>query len=129
MKPAERVARVDEYIEVVSHHDVEGLGTLFAADAVVEDPVGSTPHRGIDAICEFYRKGFEIDYRLERTGPVRCAGDAVAFPFRVVTGTGGSGMRIDVIDVFEFDGAGRIVRMRAYWGPENCTAGPEGEPG
>ena len=31
------------------------------------------------------------------------------------------GMTIQVIDVFEFDDAGKIASMRAYWGPENIV--------
>ena len=30
-------------------------------------------------------------------------------------------MKIEVIDVFEFDGSGKVVSMKAYWGPENLV--------
>ncbi len=28
-------------------------------------------------------------------------------------------MTIEVVDVFEFDDDGKVVSMKAYWGPEN----------
>ena len=37
--------------------------------------------------------------------------------------TWGKKARIDVIDVFEFNDAGRVQSMKAYWGPENFTQG------
>jgi hypothetical protein len=30
-------------------------------------------------------------------------------------------MTIDIIDVFEFDGQGKVNSMKAYWGPESMT--------
>ena len=30
-------------------------------------------------------------------------------------------MKIQVIDVFEFNSAGKVVSMKAYWGPENIS--------
>ncbi len=45
-------------------------------------------------------------------------GAAVAFPFQVVMGDA----RIDIIDVFYFDDEGKVVDMKAYWGPENFNA-------
>ena len=54
--------------------------------------------------------------KLELSGAPRCAGDAVAFPFIVHAGE----MKIEAIDVFEFDSDGRVASMKAYWGPENA---------
>ena len=121
MKPEEKIELVERYVAAVSDHDVAAVRALFADDAVLEDPVGSEPHVGIDAVCAFYEKGFGVKFRLELTGPVRCAGDSAAFPFVVTTEVAGSRFRIDVIDVFEFDAAGKVRSMRAYWGPENSS--------
>ena len=43
------------------------------------------------------------------------AANTAAFPFQVKMGD----MSIDIIDVFEFDDQGKVVSMKAYWGPEN----------
>jgi steroid delta-isomerase len=42
----------------------------------------------------------------------------VAFPFQVKM----PGMIVDIIDVFEFDEAGKVVSMKAYWGPGNMRS-------
>ena len=47
--------------------------------------------------------------KLALTGEPRCAGNAVAFPFQVKI----PGMVIDIIDVFEFNDAGKVSSMRA----------------
>lgn len=31
-------------------------------------------------------------------------------------------MSIDVIDVFKFNAEGKVVSMRAFWGPENMAS-------
>ena len=41
----------------------------------------------------------------------------VRFPFPVMAVM--PGMHIEIIDVFEFNDAGKVVSMRAYWGPDN----------
>ena len=43
------------YCELVTRGDFDAVALLYAENATVEDPVGSEPHRGRDAIREFYR--------------------------------------------------------------------------
>jgi len=123
MKASEMVERVQQYITGVSAHDMGAIRDLYDEGAVVEDPVGSDPHVGIEAITAFYQQGFAVKIKLELSGPVRCAGKSAVFPFIATTDFGGKKMRIDVIDVFEFNDAGRVQSMKAYWGPENCSQG------
>ena len=89
----------------------------YAEDAVVEDPVGTDPYRGIEAICGFYEGGLGAGAKLELTGNPRCAGNSVAFPFQVVM----DAMRIEIIDVFELNAEGKIQSMRAYWSQANTS--------
>jgi steroid delta-isomerase len=121
MKSDEMIERVQRYIKSVSTQDIEAIKGLYDENAAVEDPVGTDPHVGIEAICAFYQQGFAVQTKLELTGPVRCAGNSAAFPFTATFELGGKKTRIDVIDIFEFNDAGRIQSMRAYWGPENFT--------
>ena len=121
MKSDEMIEKVQRYIKSVSIQDIEAIKGLYDENAAVEDPVGTDPHVGIEAICAFYQRGFAAQTKLELTGPVRCAGNSAAFPFTATPELGGKKMRIDVIDIFEFNDAGRIQSMRAYWGPENFT--------
>ena len=124
MKTEDKVKQVHRYIEAVSGHDLEKIRSVYSIDATVEDPVGSGVHSGIDAICAFYRGAFRSGVELELAGPVRCGADFAAFPFVATTHAGKNDLRIDVIDVFEFDSAGKVRSMRAYWGPGNCEPIP-----
>ena len=117
MSTAHRIATVNKYVEAFARKDIGLIREIFADNATVEDPVGTDVHKGIAAICAFYEGSFGADARLSLTGPVRCAGNAAAFAFEVHVG----GMKIEVIDVFEFDAAGKVVSMKAYWGKENIS--------
>lgn len=115
MKAAEKIAVVNKYVKAFETKDMNLIREIFADNAVVEDPVGSDPHRGIEEICGFYEQGFSMDAKLKLTGSPRCAGNSVAFAFSVFVGA----MTIDPIDVFEFNNSGKVVSMKAFWGPEN----------
>lgn len=119
METQDKLAVVESYVEAFAKSDVNIIRGLFAQNATVEDPVGSDVHKGLDAICAFYEGALGSGAKLTLSGTPRCAGNAVAFPFQVNI----PGMQLDVIDVFEFDGDGKIQCMRAYWGPENSTQG------
>ena len=123
MKPDEMIEKVQRYIKRVSTQDIEAIKVLFDENATVEDPVGTDPHVGIEAICAFYQGGFSVQTKLQLTGPVRCAGNSAAFPVPATFELGGKKTRMDVIDVFEFNDGGRVQSMRAYRGPENFTQG------
>ncbi len=108
-------------IEIITSHDLEGMCSLFADDAYQEDPVGNEPNIGMDAIRDFYTHVLSSDIQAELTGSIRCAGNSVAFPFDVVLGMQGTNLKLEVIIVFEFNEAGKIKTMKAYWGAENCS--------
>ena len=38
---------VQRYVAALNEGDLEGIVALYAADATVEDPVGSEPQRGV----------------------------------------------------------------------------------
>jgi steroid delta-isomerase len=114
------VAAVEAYVRGFAEGDVDTICGLFAADAVVEDPVGSPPHVGAEAVRRFYQRIMnDGGARLELTGPVRTAASAAAFAFSSHLTRNGVARRIDPIDVFQFDADGKVKSMRAYWGPAN----------
>ena len=110
------------YVDAISSHDIEALCRLFAADAIQEDPVGDEPHIGVDAIREFFQAGSSHIIKAELMGSARCAGNALAFPLAVIFGAEGSEMKLEAIDVFEFNEDGKIQSMKAYWGADNCSS-------
>lgn len=115
MDSAHKVSVVKKYIDAVSTDNLDLIREIYADNATVEDPVGTPPHEGIDAILSFYGRIKGMGVKLNLKDTPKCAGNAVAFPF--VAGIGPT--TIDVIDVFEFDAAGKVVSMKAYWGAEN----------
>ena len=115
MNAADKVKAVHRYVEAFEKAELDIIRELYAEDATVEDPVGTDPHKGMKAILDFYGPALSSGAKLELTGKPRCAGNAVAFPFKVVM----PGFGAEVIDVFEFNDAGKVVSMKAYWGQEN----------
>jgi steroid delta-isomerase len=108
---------VAQYIEAFDKADLSIIENIFAANATVEDPVGTPQHIGIEAIKTFYKSAFDMGVKLELNGKPRCAGNSVAFSFDVVM----TGMKISPIDVFELNADGKVQSMKAYWSPDNMS--------
>lgn len=119
MENRDMIAAVHKYVEAFDKADMDIIRELYADDAIVEDPVGSDVHNGIDAVVAFYEGALSSGAKLALTGNPRCAGNAVAFPFQVQM----PGMAIEIIDVFEFDDSGKVNSMKAYWGPDSMVSG------
>lgn len=107
------------YLRALESGDVEAIVSLYAEDATVEDPVGSTPVVGHDAIRAFYAKAQDMFPRTKLDGAVRVAGRECAFAFAVTVTYQGQRITIRPIDTFRFDEQGRITQMRAYFGADN----------
>jgi steroid delta-isomerase len=109
-------AVLQAYIDAFNRGDAEAIVALYAEDATVEDPVGSPPKRGRQAILEFYREAIATGGRIVLDSPMRGShGDAAAMAFSVHVGP----MTVRVIDTMTFDASGRITQMRAYFGPDD----------
>lgn len=117
--PVKMEAAVHEYVAAFDAGSPERVAALFAAGATVEDPIGSPPHVGHDAILGFYTASMQTGAKLKLEGPVRIAGPYAAFAFSVLLNMGGNDMRVDVIDTFKFDDDDKVIEMRAYFGPTN----------
>lgn len=111
-------AIVNRYIQAFELADLDIIREIFAEDAMVEDPVGSEPKRGMEEITAFYQQGFQSGAKLRLTQPIRVAGNSVAFAFEVVIGD----MIISPIDVFEINASGKVQSMKAYWGNDNIQS-------
>ena len=118
--PPEQVrAVVDTYVRAFATKDRALYVSLFADGGTVEDPVGSTPVTGRDALGAFFDHATSVG-RLElqvAADGVRVAGNHVAFSFTLHVDTGAQVLVLPVIDTFDLDPDGRIRAMRAYWSP------------
>jgi steroid Delta-isomerase len=109
-------AAMQAYIDAFNRGSAEAVAELFAADATVEDPVGSPPKRGRPALLEFYRTSIATGAKLALDAPIRGShGNAAAMAFSARIGA----MTVRVIDVMTFDEAGKFASMKAYFGPDD----------
>lgn len=129
-QPSARVAAWRSMTAVAAHDKEAWLG-LFAADAVVEDPVGPSMfdaegkgHRGHDGIGAFWDMTIAHVERFEFTiRDSHAAGSEVANVGTITTYLPG-GYRVDTDGVFVYRVGedGLLVSMRAFWETERAMA-------
>ena len=111
---------VARYFEATRSNDAQKWASCFSPNAVVEDPVGTTPINSSDAILELgktFISAFETVGLYEEF--VHVIGNEAAARW---TGRGltkeGKQIRFEGINVFEFDGNGKIINLKGYWNPD-----------
>ena len=109
---------VNRYLELVADGTADEILTLYAADATVEDPIGSDIRRGHDSIHEFYA-GFQDAKKETELAELRVGGSEAAFLWHLTLDAGGSRTRISPISHMVFDEDARITSMRAFWSPSD----------
>ncbi|MEV6430299.1 nuclear transport factor 2 family protein [Nocardia sp. NPDC051463] len=111
---------VEQYVKLVGSGPTEEIVNLYAADATVEDPIGSEVKQGHAAIREFYDVIANLDRETElKPETIRIGGNHAAFMFSIITRFGDKRFTLTPIDVMEFDDDGKIISMRAYWSPDD----------
>jgi steroid delta-isomerase len=105
---------VSRYAELLGSGSADELTALYAADATVEDPVGSGVRHGREEIRQLYDR-IEKQTRTVELLSVHINGNEAAFLARLTVIAGDIRTRIDGIDVMTFDDDGRITSMRAFW--------------
>lgn len=112
---------VNRYMAAINAGDMHAVMDLFSGSAAVEDPAGTKPKTGAD-ILSFYQNAFSGGAKVELTDSIRMSAKTAAFPFRADIGQAdGKVLTVEVIDVFEFDDAGKVEKMTAHFGPSNIT--------
>jgi steroid delta-isomerase len=109
-----------DYIDAVNRKDVEAIVSLFAEDAIVEDPYGSTRHniRGSKEIRAFYE--FVVaKTRMELLLVTGSGGNAAAMAMRGYVGTDS----VNNISIANFDEHGKIIKYTTHWGPGDRSTG------
>jgi steroid delta-isomerase len=112
-----------EIVQAKGDNAKERWLALFADDAVIEDPIGSSPldpegkgHRGKEAISAFWDLTIANVKLKFDIGSSYAAGNEVA-NVGSITSTLADGAAITVEGVFTYrvDAAGKIIALRAYW--------------
>jgi steroid delta-isomerase len=120
--PTEQVMKsaLQAYLDAFNSGSAEAVTALYAADATVEDPVGSPPKRGRAEILAFYTHSIATGAKLALDAPIRGShGNAAAMAFTARIGP----ITVRVIDVMTFDESGKFTSMRAYFGPGDLIRG------
>jgi steroid delta-isomerase len=114
--PDELRRLVQRYAEAVSAGDPAAVAALFAHDAVQTDPATAAPNVGRAAIETFFENAAAASKgtRFEALA-VHTAGAFAAIDFGVTVTLETGAMRIEGIEVFEFDDDGLIKTVTAYW--------------
>jgi steroid delta-isomerase len=106
-------ASVRAYVEAVGRQDLDATVGLFAEDARQEDPVGTPPNVGREAIRSFFERAFRGTFSTTLAGPLLVTGDHAAVHFVITVPTDGDPVVVRVVDLIRFDEAGRIAELRA----------------
>jgi ketosteroid isomerase-like protein len=104
--------------------------SLFATDAIVEDPIGESPmdptgqgHRGLAAIEAFYDDVIgpnQVSFVIERS---HAAGNEVANVGTISTVMGDSTVHTDLVATYRVDDEGKVTALRAYWSVDELRFG------
>jgi uncharacterized protein (TIGR02246 family) len=109
-------ATVDAYVAAYKANDRDALLACYSADAEWTDPVGTPTHHGHEGVAAFWDATRAMAESIElRPIHVHVCGTEAALVMEIHTVVGGAGMVLDAVDVFSFDGDGRIASGKAYW--------------
>ena len=114
---------VELYFQATQSNDAATWAACFASDVTVDDPVGSTPIKGTDAILE-RGKEFMANFRTVGLYPEYVSVDnlraAAKWTGRGITKDNRS-LEFEGINFFEFDETGKITNLVGFWNPENMV--------
>jgi steroid delta-isomerase len=109
-------ATVRAYAAAWGAGDREAWLATFAPSATQEDPVGSRVRRGPEDIGEFWDTAMAAYDSIEIIPRrVFVVGDEAAMEWTIEAVNRQGRVVLVGVDVFTFDGAGRIASVRAYW--------------
>jgi len=104
--------------------DRDGWLALFAAEAVVEDPVGPSMfdpegkgHRGIEAITAFYDNVISTSEKIEFSirDSYECGSEVANVGQIRITLPGGQVGTVPIVNVYKVNEAGKLLSLRSFW--------------
>lgn len=98
--------------------------SIYADECWIEDPVGSERKVGRKAISDFYEGALKLGAKMTLESEIRIAGNEAAFGFRLEADTPNGTLSVRPIDAMVFDDAGKVISMRAFFGPINQEVRP-----
>jgi steroid Delta-isomerase len=124
LTPEQIEAAVDEYFNSVGAFDVQRYVNNFAPDGVLEDPVGTPPVQGTQAISAFITAIIapfsEIRHKIQ---DINVCGQEAAVNWKLhLKTTTGKKIVIDGMGVFKFNQSGKLQSVREFWDLEAFLA-------
>jgi steroid delta-isomerase len=120
---------LETYIRAWATKDKDLLLSILADSAVMEDPAGTPPFRGREGIGRFWDFALQDSSRTltPRLEEIRVCGreGILRFTMEVRQPSTKLGLDLSIIEHVEFDEAGRILRLHAFWDERSATV-PEG---
>ena len=127
MPTREEICRLcDDYIAALNTGDPDAVITHFAPDAVQQEPVGTSPNVGREAIRAFFDGHRDAPITVTRFGPVNVVGNRAAFQAHVAMDTPGGPFAMTTTDVLTVDDDCLISEILAF--PDRL-ADPQDAPG
>lgn len=108
---------IESYLEGWRSGDRDAWLALFADHARLVDPVGKPAHEGKAAIGAFWDGLHRVPmtFRPEVRRIAVCGNRAMLDFAMHALGPDGSGMAVDVVDIFQLTDDYRIESLEAYW--------------
>lgn len=115
--------------DAVAARDKETWLSVFADDAIVEDPIGPSPfdpegkgHRGRDAISAFWDKAIAPTDKIEFNFVDSFAcGNEEANVGSIVTTMAGHQITTDGVFTYRVNDDGKLIALRAFWEVERAA--------
>ncbi|WP_034489614.1 nuclear transport factor 2 family protein [Actinomadura oligospora] len=111
-------ATMRRYVDLFNAGEHTAVADLYADEAMIEDPVGKRPVTGRAAIEKFYADSIAAGAKLTAHEVTGSYGNRSAMRFSADL----PGLHIDGIEVMTFGEDGKVVRMEAFWGPDDFQA-------
>jgi steroid delta-isomerase len=107
---------LQSYIDAINGGNADAAIALYAADATLEDPLGSQVQQGRAAVEAFVHGVVARGTKYELAAPIRGTNtNAAAMAFKAHVGN----VTVHIIEVFTFNPVGQITSMKAYYGSED----------
>ncbi|MGA2520973.1 MAG: nuclear transport factor 2 family protein [Acidimicrobiales bacterium] len=113
--------------------DRDGWLALFADDAVVEDPVGSSMfdpegkgQRGKEAITAFYDNVISQSESLKFTirQSIECGDEVANIGELRITLPGNQVATVQICNIYKVNGEGKLASLRSFWEQDKLAFGP-----
>eukprot|EP00931_Biecheleriopsis_adriatica_P109903 TRINITY_DN84175_c0_g1_i1.p2 TRINITY_DN84175_c0_g1~~TRINITY_DN84175_c0_g1_i1.p2 ORF type:complete len:166 (+),score=26.89 TRINITY_DN84175_c0_g1_i1:68-565(+) len=126
----EMLATIQAYLAAITASNRTAYLAVFAQDALLQDPVGSRKHRGLEKIGQFFDELVNIadSNTLELWDKPRFVPCEAIFQFRSILVNGTERQQICPIDHVVFNQKAQFTLLRGFWRDANFITLPNGTP-